>query len=44
MREEAIPVKVLKDDNEYRIWGLHFFNVEKRISEYKEDIEKLLGV
>ena len=42
MKEEAVPVKVFVDDNKYRIWGLHFYNQEKRSKEFNEDLEVLL--
>lgn len=43
MRDEAIPVKVFKDDNEYRIWGFHFFNQDARMKEFDEDFAGLTG-
>ena len=42
MRDEAIPVKVLKDDNKYRIWGFHFFNQDVRMNEFDKDFSELL--
>ncbi|WP_295093049.1 DEAD/DEAH box helicase family protein [Ruminococcus sp.] len=42
MKEKAVPVKVFVDDNKYKIWGLHFYNQEKRSKEFTEDFEKLL--
>lgn len=43
MRDEAIPVKAFKDDNEYRICGLHFFNTDARMKEYDEEFAELTG-
>ena len=42
MRGEAIPVKVFKDDNEYRIWGFHFFNQDERMKEFDEEFAELV--
>lgn len=37
----AIPRKVYVDDNDYKIWGFHFFNQEIRHAEFDEDMCKL---
>ena len=37
----AIPTKIFVDDNDYRIWGFHFFNQDLRSTEFAEDIERL---
>lgn len=42
LRGEAIPVTVFADDNNYKIWGLHFFNQEKRMKEFDEDFQALI--
>ncbi len=42
MKEVAAPVKVFKDDNDYFIWGFHFFNQDERMSEFQYDVESLL--
>lgn len=42
IEEKAIPTKVYVDDNNYRIWGLHFFDQEIRSKEFSEDMERLL--
>ena len=42
MRGEAIPVTVFADDNDYKIWGLHFFNQEKRMKEFDEDFQAIV--
>ena len=38
----AIPHRIFVDDNDYKIWGMHFFNQEKRSTEFADDMEKLL--
>lgn len=43
MKDKAVPVKVFVDDNKYKIWGLHFFNQEKRSKEFNEDFAELLS-
>ena len=42
LRGEAIPITVFADDNNYKIWGLHFFNQEKRMKEFDEDFQTLI--
>lgn len=42
LRGEAIPVTVFADDNDYKIWGLHFFNLEKRMKEFDEDFQAIV--
>lgn len=42
LKNEAVPVKVFADDNEYKIWGFHFFNQESRTKEFDEDFGALL--
>lgn len=43
LKEEAIPVKVFVDDNDYRIWGFHFFNQDHRMKEFDDEISSLAG-
>lgn len=43
MQSEALPITVFKDDNEYFIWGFHFFNQDERMNEFGEDMKSLLG-
>lgn len=38
---QAIPKKTYVDDNEYKIWGFHFFNRDVRAKEFDDDISKL---
>ena len=42
MREQAIPVKKYVDDNQYRIWGFHFFNQNFRSMPFGEEMASLL--
>ena len=37
----AIPTKIFVDDNDYRIWGFHFFNQDVRAAEFAEDMARL---
>ncbi len=39
---KAIPTKVFVDDNEYKIWGFHFFNQDIRSTEFADDMAKLV--
>lgn len=41
LKDEAIPVKVFVDDNDYKIWGFHFFNQEHRMKEFDDEISSL---
>ena len=41
LKSQAIPVVKLADDNEYKIWGFHFFNQDIREIETAEDFKKL---
>lgn len=41
LKENAIPVKTFIDDNNYHIWGFHFFNRDMRETEFATDIEML---
>ena len=42
LEENAIPVIKFADDNEYKIWGFHFFNHDVRQKDFDEDMLKLL--
>lgn len=37
--EQGNTVKKFKDDNEYKIYGLHFFNVNNRTKEFDDDFK-----
>ena len=41
---KAVAKKIFKDDNQYRIWGFHFFNTDVRMKEFDEDMKKLQDV
>lgn len=41
LKEIAIPVKTFVDDNNYHIWGFHFFNRDVRGAEFTVDFETL---
>ena len=43
LKDEAIPVTVFVDDNDYKIWGFHFFNQDTRMSEFDADFAELVG-
>lgn len=38
----AVPRKVYVDDNDYKIWGFHFFNQDVRSAEFADDMQKLI--
>ena len=42
MKEKAVPVKPFMDDNDYRVWGMHFFNEETRGKEFEKELKNLL--
>lgn len=37
----SIPVVKFADDNNYKIWGFHFYNEQNRNVEFEKDMEKL---
>lgn len=41
LKEEAVPVTIFKDDNDYLIWGFHFFNRELRGIEFADDMAQI---
>jgi len=41
LKDEAIPVTVFVDDNDYKIWGFHFFNTENRMTEFDAELASL---
>lgn len=43
LKTEAVPATIFVDDNDYRIWGLHFFNQENRMKEFDSEFETLIG-
>lgn len=42
IEETAIPTKIFIDDNDYKIWGFHFFNQDLRAAEFADDFAKLI--
>lgn len=42
IQKESIPVKTFADDNNYHIWGFHFFNRDKRSAVFSADFETLM--
>lgn len=42
MKDNAVAKTVFVDDNEYLIWGFHFFNTEMRSAEFSADMEELI--
>lgn len=43
VKDEAVPVKVFRDDNDYLIWGFHFYNQDLRMKEFTDDMEMLVN-
>lgn len=43
LQAEAIPVTVFVDDNNYKIWGFHFFNQDHRMKEFDSEFTNLIG-
>lgn len=43
LKDKAVPIKVFADDNEYKIWGFHFFNQNKRMKEFDDEFASLIG-
>lgn len=41
LKGKAVPVVTFVDDNDYKIWGFHFFNTEQRSAEFAADMESL---
>ena len=41
LEDNAIPVIKFADDNEYKIWGFHFFNQDVRQKEFADDMGKI---
>ena len=42
LKSESIPVIEFVDDNDYKIWGFHFYNYENNDSVFIEDMDSLL--
>lgn len=43
MKNEAVPVTVFVDDNDYKIWGFHFFNQDNRMKEFDSELAYLIN-
>lgn len=43
LKTEAVPATIFVDDNDYKIWGLHFFNQENRMKEFDAEFTALIG-
>lgn len=41
LKEKSVPTVTFVDDNNYKIWGFHFFNTECRSVEFNEDMNTL---
>ncbi len=41
MQNMAVPVKTYVDDNEYHIWGVHFYNRDVRKVEFEADFQQV---
>lgn len=41
LKDNAVPIKTFVDDNNYHIWGFHFFNRDVRENEFRTDFEML---
>ena len=43
LEKNAVPTIKFVDDNQYKIWGFHFFNREKGMNEFQTDMGKILN-
>lgn len=43
LKAEAVPTAIFADDNDYKIWGVHFFNQENRMKEFDSEFAALIG-
>ena len=42
LQDKAVPVTVFVDDNDYKIWGFHFFNQENRMEVFDSEVTTLI--
>lgn len=42
MDTTAVALRTFVDDNDYKIWGFHFFNQTERTTEFQADMQKIL--
>jgi type III restriction enzyme len=43
LKREAVPTTLFVDDNDYKIWGFHFFNQDNRMKEFDSEMAALIG-
>ena len=43
LKAESVPATTFVDDNDYKIWGLHFFNQKNRMKEFDSEFTTLIG-
>lgn len=43
LKTEAVPATIFVDDNDYKIWGFHFFNQDSRMKEFDSELAALSG-
>ena len=43
LRDKAIPVTIFSDDNDYKIWGFHFFNQDNGLKDFDSEFKELLS-
>ncbi len=41
LEDKAVATKIFVDDNDYKIWGFHFFNQDVRMNEFADDMSRL---
>ncbi|MBE7052790.1 MAG: methylase [Ruminococcaceae bacterium] len=41
LEDKAVATKIFVDDNNYKIWGFHFFNQDVRMNEFSDDMSRL---
>ncbi len=42
LESKSVPILRFVDDNNYKIWGFHFFNRDNRSVEFTDDMKKIL--
>jgi len=42
LKTKAVPATIFVDDNDYKIWGLHFFNQDNRMKEFDSEFAALI--
>jgi len=41
IEDKAVATKIFVDDNNYRIWGFHYYNEARRMTEFATDMSRL---